>query len=149
MSKTKEFNTYIELQDENGNIERHYPYTKYDNIENIPKATENLAAPVKLYGGLGENDDGTLTQKLISEMTSYQKSALLLLAANAFIIDDENGLTYKIGSKNGKLYLENTEVSVKEIVEMIAEAAVNTVTGNDNSTSTSDSTSEEETETTE
>lgn len=145
MSEFNEYNSYMEMQDENGNVERHYPYTKYENIENIPKATETHAAPVKLYTSPGDNDDGTLTQKLISEMTSYQKSALLLLAANAFIIDDENGLTYKIGSKNGKLYLEDTDVSVKEIVEMIAEAAVNTVTGNGDSSTTT----EEETETTE
>lgn len=145
MSEFNEYNSYMEMQDENGNVERHYPYTKYENIENIPKATETHAAPVKLYTSPGNNDDGTLTQKLISEMTSYQKSALLLLAANAFIIDDENGLTYKIGSKNGKLYLEDTDVSVKEIVEMIAEAAVNTVTGNGDSSTTT----EEETETTE
>lgn len=131
MSDVKKYNTYLEMQDEDGNVERHYPYTQYSNIENIPKATDDLAAPVKLYTQPGTNDDGTLTQKLISEMTSYEKSALMLLAANAFIIDDENGLTYKIGSKNGKLYLENTDVSVKDIVELIAEAAVNTVTNTD------------------
>lgn len=134
MSEVKEYNTYLEMQDKDGSVERHYPFTKYENIENIPKATEELAAPVKLYTQLGDNVDGTLTQKLISEMTSYEKSALMLLAANAFIIDDENGLTYKIGSKNGKLYLENTDVSVKEIVELIAEAAVNTLTNENTET---------------
>ena len=143
MSEFKEYNSYMEMQNENGDVERHYPYTKYDNIEDIPKATEQVAAPVKLYTSPGNNDDGTLTQKVISEMTSYQKSALMLLAANAFIIDDENGLTYKIGSKNGKLYLEDTDISVKEIVEMIAEAAVITLTGNEGATSTTENGTEE------
>lgn len=127
MSTLKEYNSYIETHNEDGNIERHYPYTKYQNIEDIPKASDTEAGPMKLYTQPGPNEDGTLTQRVISEMTSYEKSALMLLAANAFIIDDENGLTYKIGSKNGRLYLENTDISVKEIVELIAEAAINTV----------------------
>lgn len=97
-----EFNTVIEIQDEKGNVERHYPITKKENIIGLGDITSKV-------------DD-------LEELTSKEKAALLLLAANSFVIDDVTGKTYKIGSADGKFYFTESDVSIKDILTSITEA---------------------------
>ena len=121
-SNIKEYDSYLDFDDGKGNVERHYPFTKFKNIEDIPQADEETVAPVKLYSGTGNNEDGALSQKSSTDKFEKVQRALLLLAANSYIIDDVDGKTYKIGSENGQLYLIPSDVSVKEIAEMIITA---------------------------
>ena len=93
MGEIKEFNSYMDIQDRDGNVERHYPYTKLENIIGL-KATG---------------------------MTENEKKALKLLAVNSYIVDDVTGQTYKIGSSNGKFYFEETDVSLIDIIDTIVE----------------------------
>lgn len=87
-----EYNSLIQIQDEKGNVETHYPITKVENI-------------------LG-----------LENYTGKEGAALKLLAANSFIIDDETGITYKIGSRNGRFYFEESDVSVLDILNTVTEA---------------------------
>ena len=122
MSDIVERNTYFDYSDGKGNIARHFPFTKYDNIEDMPNATKEKAAPVKLYTDTGDSEDGALSQKASTEKMKKIQAALQLLSANSYIIDDMDGKTYKIGSENGKFYCIESNVSVKEIVDMIVTA---------------------------
>lgn len=56
-------------------------------------------------------------------VTEKEKAALKLLAANAYVIDDVTGQTYKIGSENGKFYFVESDISVLELVEAIVTSA--------------------------
>jgi hypothetical protein len=87
-----EFNTVLEVEKSDGSINRHFPVTKIQNV-------------------LG-----------LSDITSKQQSALVLLAANSYVIDDTTGETYKIGCSNGKFYYTKSEVSIKEILDTITAA---------------------------
>ena len=127
MAEIIERNSYIDLQQPNGDVERIYPITKYENIENFPIANQNVAGSVKLYDNTGKNVDGSLTQKATTEKLSKVQAALQLLAANSYIVDDTDGKTYKIGSDNGKLYLVESDVSPKDIADMIVVAAENLI----------------------
>lgn len=102
MGTIKEFNTVLEIQDEHGNVEKHYPITKKENIIGI----------------------GDITGKIsdLESLTSKEQAALLLLAANSYVIDDVTGKTYKIGSSNGKFYFTESDVSIKDILTTITEA---------------------------
>ena len=44
MSDMIERNTYLELHDKDGKIERHYPITKFKNIEDVPTADKDNAS---------------------------------------------------------------------------------------------------------
>lgn len=96
MANIIESNTLVEEAKSNGDIVRHFPITKAENVIGIEKLK------------------GASTQQL---------AALKLLAANAFIIDDTTGKTYKVGSNNGKLYFTESDVSVKELLDEIVTAA--------------------------
>lgn len=56
-------------------------------------------------------------------VTEKEKAALKLLAANAYVIDDVTGQTYKIGSENSKFYFVESDVSVLDLVETIVTSA--------------------------
>ena len=122
-----ERNTYLDMQDKSGNVERHFPYTKFKNIEDIPTADDDTIAPVKLYSTTGENLDGALSQKTATDKLTKVQAALQLLAANSYIIDDVTGKTYKIGSNDGKFYFEESTVSPMEVINMIITATENLV----------------------
>ena len=96
MANITESNTLIEETNSNGDVVRHFPITKVENIIGI------------------ENIKGASAQQL---------AALKLLAANAFIIDDTTGKTYKIGSNDGKFYFEESDVSVLDLLNEIVSAA--------------------------
>ena len=127
MAEIIERHSYVDLQQPNGDVERIYPITKYKDVEDIPEATPNQSGPVKLYDDTGKNVDGAISQKVTTEKLTKVQAALQLLAANSYIIDDNDGKTYKIGSDNGKLYLVESDVSPKEIADMIVEAAENLI----------------------
>ena len=122
-----ERDTYLDMQDRDGNVERYFPYTKFKNIQDIPTADDDTVAPVKLYSTTGENLDGALSQKTATEKLTKVQAALQLLAANSYIIDDVTGKTYKIGSNDGKFYFEESIVSPMEVINMIISAAENLV----------------------
>ena len=96
MPNITESNTLIEVADKDGNVTRHFPITKVDNIIGIEK---------------------------MKGASAQQIAALKLLAANAFVIDDTTGKTYKIGSNDGKFYFEESDVSVLDLLNEIVEAA--------------------------
>lgn len=100
MSEIKEFDSYLDIQDQYGNVERHYPFTKVENI-------------------IGLKGTG---------MTENEKKALKLLAVNSYIVDDVTGKTYKIGSSNGSFYFEESDVSVRDLIDTIIDATTNTDT---------------------
>lgn len=129
MANITERHAYVDIQQPNGNVERIFPITKYKDIEDIPVAVpgNGEAGPVKLYEDTGINEDGSLSQKAATEKLTKIQAALQLLAANSYIIDDTDGKTYKIGSDNGKLYLTESDVSPKEIADMIVIATENLV----------------------
>lgn len=54
------------------------------------------------------------------------KEALLLLASNSYIKDDSDGKTYKIGSKDGKLYVTESETTLDELVDSITDVIAKT-----------------------
>ena len=89
LSNIVETNRFIDLQDETGEVTRVMPYT---NLENV----------------IG-----------IKELTEKEHAALELLAANSYVIDDEDGKTYKIGSASGKFYCVESDVKPKDIVDQI------------------------------
>lgn len=82
-------NTLIEVQQADGTVERHFPITRYENI-------------------LG-----------LKNITDTQNRALQLLAANPYVVDEETNKVMKIGSRNGKLFVEESEISVKELMDAI------------------------------
>lgn len=98
MGNIKEFNSYLDIQDKDGNVERHYPFTKAENVIGLE--------------GAG--------------MTENEKKALKLLAVNSYIVDDVTGQTYKIGSSNGKFYFEESDISIKDLIDTIVEATSTT-----------------------
>ena len=107
MSDITEYNTLIEKQDEKGNVERHFPITKKENIIGIGDITGQISK--------------------LEDLTNKEKSALMLLAANSYVIDDETGKTYKIGSANGKFYFTESDVSIRDILTTITEAISSSV----------------------
>ena len=134
MGYVKEHKGYLDVQDEHGNVERILPKTPYENITDIPNATPEQSAPVRLHETPGDDIYGALTQRynteklrellnIHTEATEQEKAALLLLAGNAFVIDDTNGKTYKITSSDGQLYFDETDVSVLDIVNLIKTAS--------------------------
>ena len=134
MAEIREHNGYIDFQDEHGNVDRVLPKTTYENITDIPDASSEQSAPVRLHDTVGDDIHGAFTQKystekfrellnIHTEATEHEKAALLLLAANAFVIDDTNGKTYKISSSDGQLYFDETDVSVLDIVNLIKTAS--------------------------
>ena len=92
MPNITEINSYVEVQDKSGDVTRILPITK---MENVIGYRANL---------------------------KKEKSALLLLAANSYVIDDITGETYKIGASDGKMYFEKADVTPKEIIETIVVA---------------------------
>jgi hypothetical protein len=92
MPNITEVNTLIEVDKPNGDIERHFPITKIENI-------------------LG-----------LKDVNSKYTEALSLLAANSYIIDDETGETYRIGSSGGKFYFTKSDVSVLDLLKTIVDA---------------------------
>lgn len=96
MDNIVESNTLIEIAKKDGTTIRHFPITKVENIIGIDK---------------------------MKGASSQQLAALRLLAANAFVIDDTTGQTYKIGSKDGKFYFEESDVSILELLNEIVDAA--------------------------
>ena len=92
-----EYNTLIQIQDEKGNVETHYPITKVENV-------------------LG-----------LEDITGKEGAALRLLAANSYVIDDETGVTYKIGSRNGRFYFEESDVSILDILNDVVQAVSDVV----------------------
>ena len=102
MASVNEYNILIELQDEKGNVERHYPITKKENI-------------------IGLGDITTDVGKL-EELTEKQKSALMLLAANSFVVDDVTGKVFKIGASDGKFYFTESDVDIRDILNTITTA---------------------------
>ena len=90
----KEFNSYMDIQDENGDIERHYPITKAENV-------------------IGLNGVG---------LSPQQRAALALMASNAYIVDDTTGELYKIGSSDGKFYFDKADDDIKDILNTITNA---------------------------
>ena len=102
MADVKEFNTLIEIQDEHGNVEKHYPITKKENIIGIGDIT-------------GDVSD-------LRDLTEKEKSALMLLAANSYIVDDVTGQVYKIGSSDGRFYFTESDVDIRDILNTITEA---------------------------
>lgn len=127
MANMIERNTYLDIQEPNGDVERHFPYTKFNNIEDVPPANNDTKSFVKLYDTVGENEDGALSQKTASEKLTKIQSVLQLLTANSYIIDDVNGKTYKVGSASGQFYFEETDVSPKEVVDMLLNAVENLI----------------------
>lgn len=93
MANVVEVNTLIEINKPNGDVERHFPITKMENI-------------------LG-----------LKDTNSKYNAALSLLAANSYIIDDTTGETYRIGSSDGKFYFTKSDVSVMDILKTIVDAA--------------------------
>ena len=90
MADIKEYNSLLEYKDKNGNVERHYPITRFKNV-------------------LG-----------VKELTEKEIAILELLAVNSYIVDDNDpSKTYKIGCVDGKLYVEPSSVSVKDLVNAI------------------------------
>lgn len=81
--------TLLEIQKPDGTIERHFPITKYENIIGLKK------------------------------ITNTQNKALQLLAANPYVVDEETNKVMKIGSRNGKLFVEESSISVKELMDAI------------------------------
>lgn len=96
MAKITESNTLMEVADKDGNVTRHFPITKVENIIGIEK---------------------------MKGASAQQMAALKLLAANAFVIDDTTGQTYKIGSKDGKFYFEKSDVNILDLLSEIVDAA--------------------------
>lgn len=101
MANINEIDGYLDVQYPNGDVDRTYPVTKVENVKGLANWTEK------------------------------EKAALGLLAANAYVIDDATGKTYKIGSENGKFYFVESDVSVKEIVDSIV-IATNALLGETN-----------------
>lgn len=102
-----EFNTVIEIQDEKGNVERHYPITKKENIIGLGDITSKVDA--------------------VKDLSDKEKSALMLLAANSFVIDDVTGKVYKIGSSNGRFYFTESDVDIRDILTTITNAINDTI----------------------
>ena len=102
MADVKEFNTLIEIQDEHDNVEKHYPITKKENIIGIGDITGDVSDLI--------------------DLTEKERSALMLLAANSYVIDDVTQQVYKIGSADGKFYFTESDVDIRDILNTITEA---------------------------
>ena len=122
MSDIIERNTYLELHDKDGKLERHYPITKFKNIEDVPKADKDNASIVKLYDGAGNQEDGAISQKVTTERLLKVQAALQLLSLNSYIIDDVSGQVYKIGANDGSLYFIKSDVDPKDLADAIVTA---------------------------
>lgn len=86
-----EQDTLIEVHNRDGDITRHFPITKMENVIGL------------------------------SNSTGQQNSVLNLLALNPYIVDDENGKVYKIGSKNGKLYFQESDINLSDLMGKVEE----------------------------
>ena len=92
MGKIIEQNVLKEIHHSDGSVTRQFPITKAENIIGFEKLTET------------------------------QTKALRLLAVNSYVVDDTTGKTYKIGVNEGKLYFEESDVSVMDLLNEISAA---------------------------
>jgi len=86
-----EENILIEVQDEQGNKVRQFPYTKAENVLGLAALIKNI-----------DNDK--------------QLAALLLLSTNPYLVDEVTQKTYRLGIKDGELFCVEVDYGVQEIL---------------------------------